>query len=247
MRRLGAAAGAALLLVAAAPAPAAGCAPMSFEGQHFTICEADPAQDSIRMWHRDADGTLYGGFRAVDRALGERGARLAFAMNAGMYHPDREPVGLYIEGGVERAPLITRARGGNFALLPNGVFCLGPEGARVIETQAFAAARPVCRFATQSGPLLVIGGDLHPRFLPDSDSRYVRNGVGVAADGRVLFAISEQPVTFFEFGRLFRDGLGVPDALYLDGSVSRLHAPALGRSDIGLPLGPIIGVAAPAG
>jgi uncharacterized protein YigE (DUF2233 family) len=117
----------------------------------------------------------------------------------------------------------------------------------VIETAAFAAERPSCRFATQSGPMLVTGGDLHPRFLPDSDSRFVRNGVGVAPDGRVIFAISDAPVTFHEFGRLFRDALGVPDALYLDGSVSRLHAPGLGRSDIGLPLGPIVGVAAPAG
>ena len=56
--------------------------------------------------------------------------------------------------------------------------------------------------------------------------------------------MSRRPVTFSEFARLFRDGLGLPDALYFDGNVSRLHAPALGRSDFGPPMGPIVGLLA---
>ncbi len=94
--------------------------------------------------------------------------------------------------------------------------------------------------------MLVIDGALHPRFLPDSTSRYVRNGVGTSADGRrVVFAISNRAVTFHEFGRLFRDALKLPQALYFDGNVSRLYAPSLNRSDAGFQLGPIIGVVAP--
>ena len=100
---------------------------------------------------------------------------------------------------------------------------------------------------SQSGPMLVIDGELHPRFLPSSDSRYVRNGVGVSDDGRTAwFAISDQAVTFHEFGRFFRDGLGARDALYFDGSISRLYAPELGRADWGRSLGPIIGIVAEA-
>ena len=129
-------------------------------------------------------------------------------------------------------------------MLPNGVFCTG--GARpfqVIESRAFAAAQPDCRLATQSGPMLVIDGELHPRFLVDSDSRYIRNGVGVSPDGQTaFFAISDKPVTFHEFGRLFRDGLGVRDALYFDGSISRLYAPGLNRADFGRSLGPMVGL-----
>lgn len=53
-------------------------------------------------------------------------------------------------------------------------------------------------------------------------------------------------MNFDTFGRLFRDHLGLPDALYFDGKVSRLFAPALGRSDLGLPMGPIVGLAVPA-
>jgi uncharacterized protein YigE (DUF2233 family) len=91
--------------------------------------------------------------------------------------------------------------------------------------------------------MLVIDGALHPRFLPDSTSRYVRNGVGTSADGkRAVFAISRNAVTFYEFGRLFRDGLTLPSALYFDGNISRLYAPELNRHDAGFPMGPVVGV-----
>jgi uncharacterized protein YigE (DUF2233 family) len=118
----------------------------------------------------------------------------------------------------------------------------------VIESRAFANAPPACDYATQSGPMLVIGGDLHPKFLKASDSLNIRNGVGVSADGaRAVFAISDDPVNFHTFARLFRDGLGLPDALYLDGSISRLYAPELGRHDGGFPMGPIVGTVVPKG
>ena len=96
--------------------------------------------------------------------------------------------------------------------------------------------------------MLVNDGALHPRFLVDSDSVYIRNGVGVSADGKTAyFAISDSRVTFHQFARLFRDVLNTPNALYLDGSISRLYAPELGRHDRGLPLGPIIGTVVPRG
>ena len=95
--------------------------------------------------------------------------------------------------------------------------------------------------------MLVIDGALHPRFLPDSTSRFVRNGVGTTADGsRAVFVISNSPVTFHEFGTLFRDHLGLPNALFLDGNISRLYAPEIGRRDIGFSVGPIVGTVEPA-
>lgn len=235
---------AALALLAAVPADAAQCRETTFESVPMTVCTADPASDDIRLWLRDARGTLYGTFSRLDAALAERGDRLVMAMNGGMYHPDRSPVGHYRDPQGEAQPLVTSDGPGNFGLLPNGVFCLTGDSAAVIQTGAFAAARPDCRFATQSGPMLVIGGRLHPRFLPDSDSRFLRNGVGVTAEGRVVMAISDAPVNFHRFARFFRDGLGASDALYLDGKVSRLYAPELGRFDPGLPIGPILGVVA---
>ncbi|MEL5875861.1 phosphodiester glycosidase family protein [Cereibacter sphaeroides] len=220
------------------------CRDLSFEGTRYSLCEAQ-AGDDIRIFQTAPDGRPYGSFERINSALDVEGRQLAFAMNAGMYHADRRPVGLLIEEEVERAPLVTSAGPGNFGLLPNGVFCVG-DGFRVIESRAFAAERPACRHASQSGPMLVIGGELHPRFLVDSDSRYIRNGVGVSADGRrAVFAISNRPVTFHEFGRLFRDELGLPEALYFDGSISRLYDRGARRSDWGTPMGPIVGLVVP--
>jgi uncharacterized protein YigE (DUF2233 family) len=87
--------------------------------------------------------------------------------------------------------------------------------------------------------MLVIEGALHPRFRPDSNSRKRRNGVGIV-DDKVVFAISDAPVTFHHFGRLFRDELGADNALFLDGSISRIYAPELDRSERGSDLGPMV-------
>ncbi len=220
---------------------AAACDQGSFEGIPYTACTVDPTTETIRLWHTAPDGKIFGTFERIEAALAQDGTKIGFAMNGGMYHDDRRPVGLYVENGVETAPLVTRDGPGNFGLLPNGVFCLGADGAQVTETLTFDREKPQCTFASQSGPMLVIEGALHPRFLENSTSRHIRNGVGVRPDGTVVFAISDRPVTFHQFARLFRDDLGTPNALYIDGKVSRLYAPEIRRHDIGFPLGPIVG------
>ncbi|MFO1139412.1 MAG: phosphodiester glycosidase family protein [Paracoccus sp. (in: a-proteobacteria)] len=240
-RRLGLAVGA--LIAMTLPAMAGLCERRDFDGQGYVVCTLNAAQEpGLKLWLNGPGGQPLGDFTAVRRNLAPDEV-LGFAMNAGMYHADYQPVGLYLSDGVRAGELVTGASNDNFGMLPNGVFCTG--GARpyqVVESRAFAKAQPECRLATQSGPMLVIDGALHPRFLIDSDSRHIRNGVGVSADGGTAwFAISDRAVTFHEFGRLFRDGLGARDALYFDGSISRLYAPALNRADFGRRLGPIIG------
>lgn len=245
LRRLLALLCGAFMALGTAQAAHADCRNISFEDLPFTLCTVT-AGDDLRLFLSDEAGATLGSFARVESLLGARGERLVFAMNAGMYHPDRRPVGLYIEDGERRREIVTAAGPGNFGMLPNGVFCVQAGRFAVIESRAFAAAPPRCLHATQSGPMLVIDGALHPRFLPDSDSLFLRNGVGVSADGQqAVFAISNRPVSFHHFARLFRDHLNLPQALYFDGNVSRLHAPALGRSDWGRPMGPIIGLVAP--
>lgn len=236
---------AALALLAGAGGAMADCRNIAFDANPYTICEVTAAQD-LRLFHSGKDGAVLGSFGRVDAALAPEAKRLTFAMNAGMYHADRAPVGLLVVGGVEISSLVTQSGPGNFGLLPNGVFCIADSGFAVIESRDFAAARPGCRHATQSGPMLVINGKLHPRFIEGSDSRYIRNGIGVSADGkRAVLAISGRAVNFWDFGRLFRDHLELPNALYFDGKISRLYAPALRRDDFGFQMGPIIGLVEP--
>jgi len=231
----------------AAGASGAVCRDMDHGGLSFAVCEVRAGED-LRLWLNGPDGRPVGTFARLRELAAAEGRRVVFAMNAGMYHPDLSPVGLFVAGGTELSPIVTAAGSGNFGMRPNGVFCITAEGFGVIESRAFKADRPDCGFASQSGPMLVIDGELHPRFLKESSSRHVRNGVGVSPDGRTAwFAISATPVTFWEFASLFRDGLGSADALYFDGSVSRLYSAELGREDFGFPMGPIVGLLEPAG
>lgn len=236
------------LIAAAAPAAAVECGTRDHDGQSFTICRVDAANEDLRLFlNDDSTGNPLASFDNIDRMLGGSDARLAFGMNAGMYHTDRSPVGLYVEDGKTLAPVVTSAGPGNFGLLPNGILCIRNGRADVIETLRFTEDPPACRFATQSGPMLVIDGALHPRFLPESTSLNIRNGVGVSEDGQDAYlVISDSPVTFDRFARFFRDVLGLKQALYLDGRVSRLYAPELNRADWGFPMGPIIGLVGPA-
>lgn len=209
----------------------------------YVVCEVDPAVHPIRLFHGGPDGKPYGSLDAFRTAIGAQGQTIAFAMNAGMYHEDLSPVGLHVELGREVSPVETRDGEGNFFLKPNGIFMIDAAGkARVLETDAYVAAAPSPAYATQSGPMLVIGGRLHPRFEENGASRHVRNGVGVRADGVAVFAISMSQVSFGSFARLFRDELACPDALYLDGTVSALSN--ADRTIIGgkYPTGPILAV-----
>ena len=97
--------------------------------------------------------------------------------------------------------------------------------------------------AVPFSPKCPLSPPIQSECLAYSESRFIRNGVGVPSPDIALFVISEIAVTFHEFGTLFRDKLLCQEALFLDGAISSLHAPALKRSDSRMDLGPIIGVA----
>ena len=221
---------------------AAACRKVMHLTQPYAVCSFDPAASDIRIFHRGRDGRSYGGFENLSRDLRQEGEYLEFAMNGGMYEADLSSVGLLVTDAVERKPIDRGKIWGNFYLKPNGVFFLQGDRAGVMETEAYVAAGIKPDFATQSGPMLVIDGTLHPAFLPQSDSLQIRNGVGVARDGKAVFAISLEPVRFHDFATLFRDQLDCANALFLDGSISSLFAPSMKRYDNTHPMGPIIAV-----
>jgi uncharacterized protein YigE (DUF2233 family) len=158
-----------------------------------------------------------------------------------MYDEEGLPIGHYVAGGKVGKPLNLNKGPGNFHLLPNGVFAAAQDGTlSITPSPAFAKRKAKAEWATQSGPMLVIGNQLHPSFDPNGESRLIRNGVGVQNPHTAFFVISDQGVSFGRFARLFRDALGCPNALFLDGSVSSLWDPGAGRQDGYAGLGPMV-------
>lgn len=234
-----------LLLLAMCLAGAASLASAAAAEPRYTVVKIDVRKERLELFLHDDSGAPFKRFDRLEAWLAARNRQLVFAMNAGMYHADFSPVGLLVQEGREEAPLNLAAGAGNFFLKPNGVFLVSDAGPRVVESSEYAALpKEGVRLATQSGPLLLRRGVVHPAFIPDSDSRKIRNGVGVSGH-TAIFVISEQPVNFYEFALYFRDVLHCRDALYLDGTVSALHSLALRRSDFTRELGPILGVAVP--
>lgn len=230
-----------LLSLWAAGASAQSCRSVSHLNDDYTVCSVADAS-RIGLWLLDETGEIYGDFNKLNTELALDSQTLAFAMNGGMYHDDRRAVGLFINDQGQQQSLMTREGPGNFGLLPNGVFCVAEGRALVMQSLEFQEAELDCRIATQSGPMLVINGALHPKFLADSPSKKWRNGIGVDANGTTYFAISDTTVRFHDFATLFRDVLKTPNALFLDGTISRFYAPELGREDGGARMGPILGV-----
>ena len=222
-------------VVLATPKPA--CEARSFEGTTFTVCPFSAAADRLEL----IDGRNVRSFERLEASLGPRAAELRYAMNAGMYDENGAPIGLFVADGKEIKAINRREGSGNFHLMPNGVFAVAKDGKlSIAPTKAFKLRSPL--WATQSGPMLLIGGKLHPKFDANGESQLIRNGVGVKDPQTAFFVISEDPVSFGRFARFFRDALGASDALYLDGSVSSLWDPGAGRQDAYSQLGPMVAV-----
>jgi len=218
------------------------CRNAGFEGDVFVVCTVDLRRYRVDLVRTGGDGKP---IERLDRLKGREG--LVFAMNAGMYHQDFTPVGLYVEDGHEVAPLNRAGGEGNFFMQPNGVFYVGEDDMPgVLATEAYAAAGIRPRIATQSGPMLVIDGGIHPRFEPDGQSRYVRNGIGIGAEPHTaFFAISRSVVSLGKFARLFRDELKARNALFFDGGISGLYDGERYLVGGDHPVGPVVVVSHP--
>ncbi|HEY1607358.1 MAG TPA: phosphodiester glycosidase family protein [Allosphingosinicella sp.] len=242
---------AAVLLLAgcqahSAPDPArtaTACTERTFESTRFTACRYDARSDEIRLIDADANGPLRS-FARLKSALGKDASRLLFAMNAGMFDPAGFPVGLSIEQGVEKHKINRRSGGSdNFSMQPNGVFAVDGVGhVAIVQSSDWPPAGFHARWATQSGPMLVIAGKLHPRIQANGTALNIRNGVGVSGPNTAWFVISDEPVSFGRLARFLRDGLGCQNALYFDGAISSLWEPAAGREDAAFALGPLVAV-----
>lgn len=223
------------MLLAAMLALAAGpCAVQEIAEARVAVCEFRVGRDDLQVYWRDSAGKPIGSFARLDSIVRAQGRRLVFATNGGIFAPGQVPLGLFIQNGRTLVPLNLRDSvtdpPTNFYSKPNGVFYVANGRAAIVESMAYRDVG--AELAVQSGPLLVAGGHIHPSFVPTGTSKYVRNGVGVRADGTVVFAMTRDPVNLYTFATLFRDVLHCPNALYLDGAISQFYV-APDRPDTG--------------
>jgi uncharacterized protein YigE (DUF2233 family) len=216
-----------------------GTAPEQDKDLRFLSFVTDPSV--IQFYWKDDQGQIFRSIQNLKSFLEAKNQELKFAMNGGMFMKDNSPQGLYIENGETLRPLDTLSAPGNFYLKPNGVFYLTKDNRAVVcETKKFTD-NGLIKFATQSGPMLLIDGEIHSAFKKGSKNLNIRNGVGILPDNKVIFAVSKEEVNFYDFADYFKS-MNCKYALYLDGFVSRTYLPEENWKQLDGNFGVIIGV-----
>jgi len=182
---------------------------------------ADPHQERIAMYWRKPDGKDYGSLRALLSTINGDG-RVRMAMNGGIYDKTYAPLGLYIEKGQQKVAVNRASGGGNFFIKPGGVFYLRGEQAGIVSLDKLKSTKGM-DYAVQSGPMLIENGVINWRLKPSATSRKLRNGVGINAQGKVVFMQSARETNFYDFACYAKSRLNVQQMLYLDGTISKMY------------------------
>jgi uncharacterized protein YigE (DUF2233 family) len=190
----------------------------------FVSYVVDVKKQDIQFYWKDDNNQLLRSIGNLQAWVEKSNRKLAFAMNGGMYKADNSPQGLFIQKQVMLSPLDTASGGGNFYVKPNGVFYITTDNVPVICTTPAFKNNGTIKYATQSGPMLVVAGQIHPAFKQGSTNLNIRNGVGILPGGKVIFAMSKAAINFYDFADYFKR-LGCKNALYLDGFISRTYLP----------------------
>lgn len=212
------------------------------DGKRFVSYVIDPKKQELKFYWKDENKRNFKSINNLKLWLEKKNQKLEFAMNAGMYKKDNSPQGVYIENGKILSPLDTLKSDGHFYLMPNGVFYINNKNVPVICTTQKFKDNGNIKYATQSGPMLVIDGEIHPAFKKGSANLNIRNGVGILPDNTILFAMSKEEINFYDFSDYFKKA-GCKNALYLDGLVSRTYLPKENWKQTDGNFGVIIGVA----
>ncbi len=201
------------------------------ENENILSHVVDLKIQNLKFYWKNNHGEVFGNFEKLRKWSNSKNENLIFATNGGMYKKDQSPQGLFIENGKLKSKIDRLEKGyGNFYLQPNGIFCITNDNIGIIcKTPDFKNKN--IKYATQSGPLLVIDGEIHDKF---------RNGVGILPDGKLIFAMSKEKINFYDFASYFKK-IGCKNALYLDGFVSKTYLPEKNWNSINGNFGVIIG------
>ena len=213
----------------------------SNEDERFVSYIVNPKKQNLEFFWKNEKGEHFKNAENLISWLKSKNKKLLFSTNGGMYKKDNSPQGLYVENTITKSEIDTSNGKGNFYLKPNGVFYLTTEKNPIIcKTEDFVNNGKI-KYATQSGPMLVINGEIHTAFKKNSTNLNIRNGVGILPNNQIVFAISKKEINFYDFAEYFKK-LGCKNALYLDGFVSRTYLPEKNWRQIDGNFGVIIGV-----
>jgi len=201
----------------------------------------DPKKQQIALFWKDDKGNILKSLGNVKTYVESKNKTLLFAMNAGMYTTDNAALGLFIQDGKTIKAINKRSAGGNFYMKPNGVLYIDKDNkATICKTEDFVNSGNI-KYATQSGPMLVIDGNIHPSFTKGSLNVNIRNGVGILPNNQLVFVMSKGFVNFYDFAAYFKK-LGCKHALFLDGAICKTYLPEKNWVQTGGDFGVIVGV-----
>lgn len=212
----------------------------------FDVYIANLEEDNIRFFWKDKSGKIYGSIKNLYYDLEKNNIDLIFAMNGGIFTTGRRPEGLYVENKEELVEINKEeSKYGNFYMQPNGIFLIDKDkNAAIIRTTEYSKYESEASevlYAMQSGPMLLIDGKINDKFKKKSDNKYVRNGVGIIDNKKIVFAISNDRINFYDFATLFKI-FGCKNALYLDGATSSTLFINFNHYDNSKEIGTIIGI-----
>lgn len=220
-----------------------------FKGIKYYMCVVNMEDKSqeINFHLKNKAGKTYNNISALLKDKELDSLEFLMVTNAGMYTPNHEPQGLFIEKGKVINPLdeSNTNNNTNFYLFPNGVFYIDSNNnANIKITTEYSKLNKTlhAKYATQSGPMLVIDNKIHDKFVQGSKNINIRSGVGITDNKRVIFLISDEQVNFWDFATVFKDIFGCKNALYLDGAISLMYLNKIKTNDIGGNFGPLISV-----
>ncbi|MBK6835814.1 MAG: phosphodiester glycosidase family protein [Bacteroidetes bacterium] len=207
----------------------------------FVSYTVNPKNVNLNFYWKNDKGERFKNAANLSLWLKKQKRELVFAVNGGMYKKDNSPQGLYIENKIQKNKIDNGNGTGNFYLKPNDVFYITTDKKpSICLTEKFVNNGKV-KYATQSGPMLLIDGKIHSSFKENSTNLNIRNGVGILPNNEVIFAMSKKEINFYDFADYFKK-LGCKNALYLDGFVSRTYLPEKNWVQTDGDFGVIIGV-----
>lgn len=220
------------------------CKEKKQQDENFVIYEVNPKKQNVRLYWKNSNNEIIKSIDHLKKEAETSNEKLVFAMNGGMFEADNSPKGLYIDNFKILKSIDTLQGSGNFYLQPNGIFYITQNNQpNIIETKKFRQNKAI-RYATQSGPMLLMDGKINPIFQKDSKNMNIRNGVGILENGDVIFAMSKKEINFYSIAQLFKE-MGCKNALYLDGYVSRTYLPEKNWIQTDGNFGVMIGITAP--